>query len=70
MNLIGTLRVDGYNTFRWKMISHFGRKNYYLARKGELAIHPDDQQYIIQLAQELKAETEDYFDSYFNGFDW
>lgn len=70
MKLIGSLRVEASNTFRWKLISHFGRKNYYLARKGELAIHPDDQQHIIQLAKELNAGTEDYFDSYFEGFDW
>lgn len=70
MGLIGLLQVNAYNTFRWKLIALFGRKNYYLARKGELAIHPEEQQYIIDLAKELNVQKEEYFDSYFDGYDW
>lgn len=40
-----TVRVAG--TFRLRLISYFGRKNYYLARKGEYLINPAAQQYII-----------------------
>lgn len=70
VRLIGLLQVNAHYTFRGKLILRFGRKNYYLARKGELPIHPDDQAYIIQLAKELQVETADYFDSYFDGYDW
>lgn len=70
LNLINSLEVGTSGIFRSRLISYFGRKNYYLARKGELPIHPKDQQYIIQLAKQLKVEKEEYFDSYFDGYDW
>lgn len=62
------VRVAG--TFRWRLISHFGRKNYYLARRGEYLINPADQQYIIRQAKDLGLQLDDYFDEYVNGYDW
>ena len=70
LNLIGSLKVNAAQTFRCRLISHFGRKNYYLARKGEWLIHPTEQQYIIKQAKELGLETNDYFDGYIDGYDW
>lgn len=63
-----TVRVS--DTFRWRLISHFGRKNYYLARKGDYLLKPADQQYIIRLDKELGLQLEDYFDSYVDGYNW
>lgn len=63
-----TVRVS--DTFRWRLISHFGRKNYYLIRKGDMLIKPADQQYIIRQARELGLQLDDYFDSYVDGYNW
>lgn len=63
-----TVRVSG--TFRMRLISHFGRKNYYLARKGEYLLKPADQQYIIRTANELGLRLDNYFDEYVDGYNW
>ena len=63
-----TVRVAG--TFRLRLISYFGRKNYYLARKGEYLINPAAQQYIISQAEALGLRLDDYFDEYVERYDW
>lgn len=63
-----TVRVS--DTFRWRLIGHFGRKNYYLARKGGYLIKPADQQYIIRQAKDLGLQLDDYFDNYVDGYNW
>ena len=63
-----TVRVAG--TFRLRLIAHFGRKNYYLARKGEYLIKPADQEFIIRQAKELGLQLDDYFDEYVDGYNW
>ena len=68
--LLGSLTVSVSDTFRWRLISHFGRKNYYLARRGAWLIKPADQQFIIQLAKECGLQLDDYFDDYVAGYNW
>ena len=63
-----TVRVAG--TFRLRLISYFGRKNYYLARKGEYLIDPTAQQYIVSQAEALGLRLDDYFDEYVERYDW
>jgi hypothetical protein len=53
-----------------RLISYFGRKNYYLARKGEYLINPAAQQYIISQAEALGLRLDDYFDEYVERYDW
>lgn len=62
------VRVAG--TFRCRLIAYFGRKNYYLARKGEYLINPKDQEYIIRQAKDLGLQLDEYFDEYVEGYDW
>lgn len=66
----GLLTVNVAGTFRLRLISYFGRKNYYLARKGEYLINPAAQQYIIRQAKSLGLQLDDYFDEYVDGYDW
>lgn len=63
-----TVRVAG--TFRLRLISYFGRKNYYLARKGDFLINPAGQQYIIRQAKELGLQLDEYFDGYVEQYNW
>ena len=49
---------------RYRMISYFGRKNYYLKRRGALKITPAEQIYVINVAKELGVVLNDYFDGY------
>lgn len=67
---IESLTVRVADTFRWRLIARLGRKNYYLARKGEYLIKPADQKYIIGLAQELGLQADEYFDGYVDGYSW
>ena len=68
--LLNSLMVSVSDTFRCRLISHFGRKNYYLARKGDWLIKPADQQYIIRLAKECGLQLDDYFDDYVDRYNW
>lgn len=63
-----TLRVA--DTFRWRMIACFGRKNYYLKRKGELLLSPAEQQSVVALAKELGVVLDEYFDEYIDAYRW
>ncbi|MCK9160777.1 MAG: DUF6078 family protein [Bacteroidaceae bacterium] len=65
-----SLTVGVSYTFRCRLISYFGRKNYYLARRGERPIKPVEQQYIIRIAKELNLQLDDYFDDYVDGYNW
>ena len=67
---MNSLTVSVSGTFRWRLISHLGRKNYYLARKGDWVIKPADQQYIIRLAKECGLQLDDYFDDYVDRYNW
>ncbi len=68
--LQNTLKAGAVDTFRWKLIAYFGRKNYYLIRKGDMLITPSDQEHIIRIANECGFQTGDYFDAYIEGYAW
>lgn len=63
-----TLQVE--ETFRMRLILYFGRKNYYLKRKGEMLLSPEEQTYIIALAQKLGIKLDEYFDAYVEQYRW
>ena len=52
------------------MISYFGRKNYYLKRRGALKITPAEQIHVINVAKELGVVLNDYFDGYVEEYNW
>ncbi len=70
MRTLDSLTVRVSDTFRWRLISHFGRKKYYLVRKGDWLINPADQQFVIKVAKELGLQLDEYFDDYVDGYSW
>lgn len=64
------LTVRMASTFRYRMISYFGRKNYYLKRRGALKITPTEQMQVIKVAKELGVILDDYFDGYIEEYNW
>lgn len=70
LHLVGSMDVRTLGIFRSDLVNYFGRKNYYLVRKGEAAIHPDEQAYIVRLVKKLNVQVGDCFDAYFEGYDW
>ncbi|MDD2954144.1 MAG: DUF6078 family protein [Parabacteroides sp.] len=63
-----TLRVE--EAFRMRLILYFGRKNYYLKRRGALLLSPEEQTYIIALAKKMGVEQDEYFDGYVEQYRW
>ncbi len=57
-------------SLRVRLMSYFGRKNYYLARKGERSLSPREQKAVIQIAQRLDIQLDDYFDGYESRVNW
>lgn len=70
MCTVNGLTVRVADTFRYRMISYLGRKNYYLKRKGELNLTPVEQQEVIAIAKSLGVIQKEYFDSYIEEYNW
>ena len=70
MRTVNALTVRVADTFRYRMISYLGRKNYYLKRKGELNLTPAEQQQVIAIAKSLGVIQKEYFDSYIEEYNW
>ena len=70
MCTINALTVRVANSFRYRMMSLFGRKNYYLKRKGELTLTPAEQRQFIAVAQEMGVFQKEYFDGYVEEYNW
>lgn len=63
-----TRRMEG--AFRIRLILYFGRKNYYLKRKGDALLSPEEQTYIINWAKKLGVQQDEYFDAYVEQYRW
>lgn len=70
MRTINALTLQVAESFRYRMISYMGRKNYYLKRKGESVLTPAEQQRVIATAKELGIVQNEYFDSYVEEYRW
>ena len=70
MRTVNALTLRVVDTFRLRMISYLGRKNYYLKRRGGSPLSPAEQQYIVALAKELGVVLEEYFDGYVESYNW
>ncbi|MDR0657500.1 MAG: DUF6078 family protein [Mediterranea sp.] len=68
--IIGHLTVTGFRAFKARLIGRYGRKYYFMYRKGDRPIKPADQQYIIHTAQAFGLQLDDYFDAYFEDYLW
>lgn len=64
MRTINALPVGKLETFRIRLISRFSQKIYYLTRKGERALSPEEQETVISIARQLGLQLDDYFDKY------
>lgn len=70
MRTVNALTLQVADTFRHRMISYLGRKNYYLKRKGGGLLTPSEQKFIVDLAKELGVVLEEYFDGYVEAYNW
>lgn len=70
MNTVNALTIRVADTFRYRMINYLGRKNYYLKRKGALALSPAEQQQVKNIAKELGIVLNEYFDNYIEEYNW
>ena len=70
MRTVNALTLNVADTFRLRMTTFLGRKNYYLKRKGGAPLSPAEQQYVVALAQELGVVLEEYFDGYVESYNW
>ncbi len=70
MCIFKDITVRNEANFRCRMISHFGKKSYYMRRKGLQRILPDEQKYIIQYAKSIGIVLDEYFDSYQEAYAW
>ncbi|WP_075557335.1 DUF6078 family protein [Parabacteroides timonensis] len=70
MRTVNALTLRVADTFRLRMISYLGRKNYYLKRRGGSPLSPAEQQHIVILAKELGVILDEYFDGYVESYDW
>ena len=70
MRTINALPVGKLETFRIRLISRFSQKIYYLTRKGERALSPEEQETVISIARQLGLQLDDYFDKYEYRLHW
>lgn len=70
LRTVNALTVGMADTFRWRVIGHLGRKNYYHFRRGGKLLSPAEQQYIMRVAKDLGLMLDDYFDAYISGYHW
>lgn len=68
--MAGCFTVKTAKTFRTNMLKLLGYRNYYLTRKGERLLSPQEQEAIVNLAKKLGLEMEDYFDAYEYKYVW
>lgn len=58
------------STFRYRLIGNWGVRRYYLKRKGETLLSPEEQRQVVALARELGLERKEYFDGYVETYRW
>lgn len=68
--LIEGLTVRQAAAFRERMTALLGRKNYYLARRGDRLLSPAEQQQVRSLLRKLGVEPAECFDCYADCFVW
>lgn len=70
MCTVNALTLKEADSFRIRMISLLGRKNYYLKRKGGAPLYPTEQQRIVTIAKKSGVVLDEYFDEYIESYNW
>lgn len=70
MRTINALNVRKADTFRYRMIEFWGRKVYYMKRKGEKMLTLSEQQRVVMVAKEMGVVQDEYFDGYVEDYNW
>ena len=61
---------DQYRTFRNKCIARFGRNGYFMRRRGELALSPEEQRIVLKALKTAGITEEWSFDAYEEQLNW
>ena len=59
-----------YDKFMSRLILHFGRNAYYLRRRGDILLPPDEQEFIKATLKRSGITTQMEFDEYIEGINW
>jgi len=70
VHTVDALTVRQLNTFKKQLTDHYGRKYYFIYRRGDKLIKPADQKYIISVAKGLGLVLDNYFDDYVENYLW
>ena len=59
-----------YSRFMSILIGHFGRNAYFERRRGETALSPKEQKYVLKVLQDIGVTEKLEFDSYEENINW
>ena len=59
-----------YELFMRRLILHFGRNQYFMCRRGEIILSPEEQEVILMVLKEVGVESNLEFDSYIESIYW
>ena len=59
-----------YELFMRRLILHFGRNQYFMRRRGEIILSPEEQEVILMVLKEVGVESNLEFDSYIESIYW
>lgn len=59
-----------YDRFSMRLIGHFGRNPYYVRRRGERLLPPEEQAIILQVLKEVGVTQDLDFDTYADSLLW
>lgn len=64
------LPVKVFRAFHDRMLGQMGYRNFYLNRKGERLMSPEEQSHFIQTVESYGIKLEEYFDDFVEGYKW
>ena len=64
------LPLKVYKSCHNRMLAHLGYRNFYLTRKGERLMSPEEQAYFIKTVESYGIRLEEYFDDFVEGYEW
>ena len=59
-----------YELFMRRLILHFGRNQYFMRRRGEIILSPEEQKVVLMVLKEVGVESNLEFDSYIESIYW
>ena len=59
-----------YDRFMHRLILHFGRNQYFMRRRGDIILSPDEQEIIRMVLKEVGVDSHFEFDEYIESVYW